>query len=248
MEDSIDAPGGLPKPNPAQALEITVFRNGEEILREGEHSPFFYALLSGRALVCHFGRKIRILGEHDIFGLESLLLKKPCCYTVLAMEKCRVARYGPDALDHLIRESPRMAQSLLVSTLTQLTQTTYFLIDRPQGLEDVRVEFFGDGQKIVEAGKSGREIYRLVSTQGGLQVTMHREEIARIDKPGEFFGCVAGLCEIPRQAAVTSIGESVVEVYSPEDLDLLIRDHPEVALRMMRAMMTRLAEADDGLA
>ncbi len=248
MDDSALTFDGDPAKNPARATEVTWFSNGDEVLREGEQTPFFFVILSGRVRLVQHGKKIRVLGEQDIFGLENLVFRKPSYYTALAMDRCRVAKYGPEALDHLIRESPRMVQSILMSTLHQLTQTSYFLMDSPNAMmmDVIRVGFFGDGQVIRDQNTRRAEFYRLVSTQGGLRVTMHGREIARIEKPGDFFGCVAGLTELPRQSCITSMGESVVEIYSYGDLDLLIRDYPDTARRIMRAMMLRLADSETG--
>ena len=45
-------------------------------------------------------------------------------------------------------------------------------------------------------------------------------------------------------AAITSIGESVLETYDLDDLDIIIRDHPEIARQMMRSLISCLAEAE----
>jgi len=246
MEDAVRSIGKITEPNPAQALEINAYECGERILEEGDESPFFFVILSGQVRLSQSGTKIRILGEQDIFGLESLILRKPSYYTVIALDKCRIAKYGAEALDHLIRESPRMVQCLLMSTLHQLTQTTYFLLD-PVGrfsIDDVRVCFFGDGDVVLDENWRGADFYRLVSTQGGLRVTIAGNEISRFEKPGEFFGRSAGLFNIPKHAAITSVGESVVETYNLDDLDIIIRDHPEMARQMMRSLIMCLAEAE----
>jgi CRP-like cAMP-binding protein len=246
MDDAVRSIGKNSEPSPAQALEINAYESGDQILGEGEESPFFFVILSGQVRLSHGGTKIRILSEQDIFGLESLVLRKPSYYTVIALDKCRIAKYGPEALDHLIRESPRMVQCLLMSTLHQLTQTTFHLLD-PVGrfsLDDTRVCFFDDGVVVLDENSRGGDFYRLVSTQGGLRVTIAGKEISRIDKPGEFFGRSAGLFNIPKHATITSIGESVLEVYDLDDLDVIIRDHPEVARRMMRSLISSLAEAE----
>jgi len=232
------------KPDPTQAIEVSVYEKGERILREGQDSPFFYVVLSGRASVSLAGKRIRLIGEQDIFGLENLFFRKPSYYTVFAIDECRIAKYGPDTLDHVIRNSPRMVQTLLVSTLNQLAQTTCFLVDKPEPSTGVRVGFFNDGDPVKDENSRITEIYRLVSTQGGLRVTMDGKEIARLNRPGEFFGCVAGLFELPRQATITSIGESILEIYDFDDLDLLVRDYPDAAWRVMKAMMLRLSGED----
>jgi CRP-like cAMP-binding protein len=246
MDEAVRSIGKSAEQSPAHALEINLHASGDLILEEGNESPFFFVILSGQVRLSRGGTKIRILSEQDIFGLESLILRKPSYYTVIAVDKCRIAKYGPEALDHLIRESPRMVQSLLMSTVHQLTQTTYFLLD-PVGrftLDDARVSFFDDGDLVLDQNSRGVDFYRLVSTQGGLRVTIAGKEIARFEKPGEFFGKSAGLFNIPKDASITSIGESVVETYCIDDLDLIIRDHPDVARQMMRALISCLAKAE----
>ena len=97
------------KKNPAQAIEVAVFERGGTILLQGQENPFFLVILSGRVMVSKNGKMIRMLGEQDIFGLESLLSKQPSHYTAHALQQCRVAKYGIETLDHLINESPRIA-------------------------------------------------------------------------------------------------------------------------------------------
>ncbi len=104
------------------------------------------------------------------------------------------------------------------------------------------MDFFSDGDVLVEEGAPDTDFFRLVSTQGGLKVTKAGREVSRIETPGEFFGEMAGLLKLPRQATVTSIGESVVERYGSDDLEVIVRDYPEVALQIMKNLVTRLME------
>lgn len=242
MENAEDMQDGMPKQDPAQAAEVTEYDQGDEILREGEASPYFLVILSGRVRISHSGRKIRILGEQDIFSLENLILNKPSDYSATALDKCRIAKYGPEALDHIIRKNPRMVGSLLKSTLNQLAQTTHAAVDRQESLDEGTVKFYGDGEIVIGPNSRGMEIYRLVSTQGGLQVRMGGKQFTRIDRPGAFFGHLAGLFQVPRQSTVVSVGESVVEIYDHDDLDMLIRDYPDAARRIMQAIMLRFAK------
>ena len=249
MEEALQQIDEQAEPKPIQAVEISSYRYGEEILREGEESPFYYAILSGQVRISHKGKKIRVLDEQDIFGLESCLFRKASYYSARSLSRCRIAKYGPEALDHIIRESPRMVLSLLVSTLHQLAQTTNNLLEDAQAfsMDDVGVTFFKDEEVIIEEGSRGAQFYRLVSSQNGLRVSIGGQEVSRIEKPGEFFGEIACLMDAPRQATVTSIGDSVVEVYSMDDLDVIIRDYPDVALQMMRTLVKRLIESNQRL-
>jgi hypothetical protein len=184
------------------------------------------------------GKKIRTLREQDIFGLENLLLKTPSSYSAEAFQECRVARYGPETLDHFIHESPRMIQNVLVSVLQQLNQTTSNLLDYPRDFmaDNGLICFYKDGELILDETSRGTDLYRLIATEGGLLVTVSGREVSRIDKAGEFFGfpiSCAGAC-------VRSIGDSVVEKYCTDDLDILVRNYPESAGQIMRMMIERL--------
>ncbi|MDA8306016.1 MAG: cyclic nucleotide-binding domain-containing protein [Deltaproteobacteria bacterium] len=224
--------------DPAHAIEVAVFQAGEEIIPQGVESPYFFVILSGQVVLRHDGKRIRTLGDQDIFGLESLLLKRPSHYAAQAVRKCRIAKYATENLDYLIGGSPRMVQNVLVSILRQLTRTALNLLEpSPESLAAAkeRIRFFSDGEAIVEEMDRGSALYRLISTAGWLQVTSEGREIMRISNPGEFFGVPI----LPRNACVRSIGQSAVEKYGAEELDIIIRDYPDSALKIMQAMIER---------
>jgi CRP-like cAMP-binding protein len=226
--------------HPAQALEMALYQKGQAIMTEGEQSPFFLVILSGQVVLIKGGKIIRTLDEQDIFGLESLLLKKPSYYAAYALQECRIAKYGPETLDHLIHESPRMIQNLLISILHQLTQTTFYLLDPPTPFQadEERICFFKDNQVIYDETSAGTELYRLISTEGGLRVTSGGTELTRIYKSGEFFGFPSSHANI----CISSIGESVVEKYGSDDLDIIIRDYPETARRIMSTLIEQVSD------
>lgn len=230
--------------NRLQAIQIRTYPYGKEIVREGDNPPCFFVVLSGQVRLSRRGKVILHLGDQDIFALEHLMLKKPCFYTATAMIESRIAAYGPEALDHLIRNSPRMTQNIMASVsrqLARLSQGATQTIDS-FSLEDVEVKFFSDGEVIIQEGTVGKEFYRLVSTQGGLRVSIKNKELSSITTPGEFFGEMAGILNLPRQATITSIGESVVEKYNLETMEVIIKDHPEIAHQMMQTLISRLIE------
>jgi CRP-like cAMP-binding protein len=223
----------------AKALAVSVFRAGEQIISQGAGCPYFFVILSGLVVLRQDGRKIRSLGEQDIFGLESLLLNRPSDYAAEAVEKCRIAQYAPEVLDYLMEQNPRMLQSLLFSILRQLKHTARNLLESPPltlAVARERFHFFSDGETIGQERESGQAaLYRLVSTGGFLQVTLAGREIARISRPGEFFGAPL----LPGKASVRSIGQSVVERYGAGELGIIIRDYPDSALQIMQTMIER---------
>ena len=249
MSDIVDRADENRPVHPSQAVSIRIYRSGEDVIREGEHFDGFFVALDGQVRIIQRGRKIRLLEPRDVFGLEGVLLKKPSPYVARTMGKTRIARYGSDALDHFIRQNPRMTRDILASAVTQLMQTSHNLSMEFNSfsLEDVRIDFFEDGAVILEEGTTGAEFFRLVSSQGGLSVSVKGGEVARIDKPGEFFGELAALLKLPRLATVTSIGESAVQMYRMDDLDIILKDYPEIALQIIRKLTVRPIDADSPL-
>jgi CRP-like cAMP-binding protein len=225
-----------------QALGLHSYRYGDEVVQEGSESPCFFVILSGQVKISKRGKFIRLLRDQDVFGLESILFKQYLPYSAKVMTTSRIASYAPEALDHFVRENPRMTASILTSTVDQLLQTTENLVqdEGTFALENARVDYYSDGDIIVQEGAPETDFFRLVSSEGGLKVTKAGKEISRIEKPGEFFGEMAGLLNLPRVAAVTSIGKSVIERYGFNDLDVIVRDYPEVALHIMRTLVIRL--------
>jgi CRP-like cAMP-binding protein len=236
--------GDMEQDSSLQALDVRDYPYGGVIVREGDDCTFFYVVLNGEVQVSERGKNIRVLSAHDIFGLESVVFRRPSSYTVRAITETRVATYAPDALDRFLRENPRMALSILSSLLHQLKDTTRTLADASSelALEGVRLSFYADGERIVEEGGRGKDFFRLVSSEGGLRVTSEGEEIAWIRNPGEFFGEMACFLNIPHQATVTSVGESAVEVYEFNDIELIAKDNPDLVLQMMRILVERLQD------
>ncbi len=223
--------------DPAQAIEVAIFQAGEQIIPLGFDSPYFFVILSGQVMLTQKGKRIRTLGELDIFGLESLLLRRPSHYRAEAVQKCRIAKYSPEILDYLIRKSPRMVENVLSSMVRQLTQTVGNLLEPPPETFEAkdRVLYISDGEEIRDDMDGGSALYRLISTEDRVQVTIEGRETMRITKPGEFFGAPI----LPRNASVRSIGQSVVEKYGADELDIIIRDYPDSAVRIMQSMMER---------
>jgi CRP-like cAMP-binding protein len=237
-------------PFAGHALDVRTFLYGEEITREGEDCPFFFVILTGQVRISQREKTVRLLSDLDVFGLENILLRHSSLYSSKTLCKSRIAVYGPEALDRFFGENQRMVKRVVVSLLHQLIETSFHLSRDFQTLYfgDGRVLFFKDGATITEEGSQGTDFYRLVTSQGGLSVSVGGKEVSRIEKPGEFFGEMAGLLQAPRQTTIKSIGESVVEAFSADDLDMIIRYHPRVALQMMRSLVFRFASVNSLLA
>jgi CRP-like cAMP-binding protein len=236
----------LPEPpvNAVHAQAVRTYRYGEFIIEEGGISSDFMVILSGQAQITCHGKKIRVGSDHDILGLENVLFKKASAVSAMALTQCRVAFYGPDALQYFLRSDSRMSERILRSVVQQLLQTTQRLVegDREFSLDDVKMMFFEDGEMIIQEGTHGNDFYKLISSEGGLSIRIQGKEIAVMKKPGQFFGEMETLLQLPRQSTVISMGQSVVQAYPCVQLPMMVETHPEVALKMIRDLASRLAD------
>jgi len=93
----------------ATALEIRTYGEDEEIIAEGEHSSHFYVVLSGNVKVTRHGRQLAILGERDVFGLESCFFNQPSSVSACSIDKTRIAMYDREAIEFILYERPQMS-------------------------------------------------------------------------------------------------------------------------------------------
>jgi CRP-like cAMP-binding protein len=153
--------------------------------------------------------------------------------------------YDRDAIEFILYERPQMSRGILLSILGQLTQTSQAAVREEAAVkaENVDMRFYGDDEVIIEEGATETDIFKLISTEQGLVVSKSGKEIGRIMNPGEFFGEMASLLNQKRSATITSKGNSVVQVYSADNLQDMIEEHPELAKRIIRTMAKRLSQA-----
>lgn len=229
----------------ATALEIRTYGEDKEIIAEGEHSNHFYVVLSGKVKIFCQGRQLAVLGERDVFGLESCFLNQPSSVSARSADNSRIAIYDRDAIDFILYERPQMNKGILASLLRQLAQTVQAAVreEAETKPENIDVRFYGDNEVIIREGASETDIFKLISTEEGLVVLKGGKEIGRITTPGEFFGEMASVLKQERSATIISKGSSVVQVYSADNIQDMIEEHPEIAKRIISTLAKRLSQA-----
>lgn len=234
------------KPKDISAIEVRNYEHGEWVIQEGEQRRLFYVILEGTVRIFSRGKSIRTLVEGDAFALESIFFKRPVNFSAKVIEGARIAIYGPQAAEYFLYHHQQMAERIIVSVLKQLEVTTDIAAgEEPKvSIEDPKLKFVENDEVIIEEGTIDTDIYRLVSSEEGLRVTKQGREIARINNPGEFFGEMASILKEQRTATITSIGKSIVQVYSGENIEELLEEHPEMAKKMIFTLANRLKEAN----
>ncbi len=232
------------------AMEVKEYKPGEIIIPEGEERDCFFVILKGEVTLSQNNKLIRVLKEDDVFGLESVFLKKPFTTTAKTITSARIAAYGIGLLRDLIYDHPALIEKILSSLVAQLEQTTQVAEENIElaKLIDFNEKVYQDGEIIIEEGSEGIDFYRLIETEGGLLITKGGKEIGRISEPGEYFGEMSSLLSQRRTATVRSIGRSVVQVFPGENLEAALEAYPSLAKKIIDTLAYRLAEASKKIA
>ncbi|HHO77054.1 MAG TPA: cyclic nucleotide-binding domain-containing protein [Deltaproteobacteria bacterium] len=236
------------EPRPIESVEVKEYRAGELIVREGASNKFFYAILQGEVQIYQLDKPIRILSDHDVFGLENYYRGIPYSTTAKATKTSRIATYESEYIEDIIYSKPGLVTMLLRSAFIQLEQTTAVAESNIPYSETINLDLreYEDGQTIIEDGTYGTEIYKLFQTEGGLEVVKKGVRIGLITKPGEYFGEMSFILNEPRGATIRSVGKSVVEVFPVQEggLERLILENPEIGNRIITTLAERLKQAN----
>jgi ATP-binding cassette subfamily B protein len=103
-----------------------------------------------------------------------------------------------------------------VGLLASLPGQTLALLAGRMQREDVRA-----GQAVVEEGEGGSRFYVVLS--GMLTVSQAAQGARRVLRPGDYFGEVAALADLPRTASVRALTPVTVASCDRETFDELVR-------------------------
>jgi signal transduction histidine kinase len=130
---------------------------------------------------------------------------------------------------------------ILQRAFPSLTEETLAYVAR-NGRE-VRV---AAGDRICEEGEVGDAVYLILS--GHVQVSKFLElgtqHLLNELFPGQFFGELALVEDVPRMASVDALEETVLLVITKDDFQDLLTRHPEAAMPIMRSIASRLRDSD----
>ncbi len=96
---------------------------------------------------------------------------------------------------------------------------------------------YGAGDDIVREGSSGTALYIVLSGEG--RVERGGEKLGAV-KAGDFFGELALIEEHPRSASVIAESETECLLFPAWEFTALLDEHPEIAVPIMRTLITRL--------
>ncbi|WP_291321019.1 cyclic nucleotide-binding domain-containing protein [Desulfonatronospira sp.] len=236
-----------------QDVRVLNIAGDTDIFVQGEPADHFYILLYGNVELLRGGHRVLHLGAGTVLGTETLL--KPgrgYLYTARARGEVRVARHGyQEFLDQAVSGTLLLRRVLdthikeienlwiRLESLLKEDQDYYF----PGGIRSC-----SPGEWVIHEGDQDDAIYRIVSSEQGLEVVKEDKVLALLREPGDFFGEMAAILGEARTAGVRSVGESILEVYPGDRLNQMIADYPGMSSRIINNLARRLASTTKKLA
>jgi CRP-like cAMP-binding protein len=216
----------------ARAGQRLSFPAGATLVAQGAQGDRFYALLDGQVSVhveaeSGLSRQVATLGAGDCFGEAALLgegrrlatVKADTAVTVLALGREAFTRLQgqlqADQLASVLRNSAALKKSAFFGSLPaeRLSSLAFQLTRRTVQA----------GQTLITRGEPGTECF-LVS-QGRFEVLGEGDAAVATLGPGDHFGEVALLRDVPRTATVRAAEEGVVLTLSRDEfLSAVVRD------------------------
>ena len=104
---------------------------------------------------------------------------------------------------------------------------------------------FSKGAILFREGDEGTEMFVLRTGKVAISKTAHGlEKVLSTLGPGEFFGEMSIITGKPRTATATVVEDAQILVFDQKTFEAMIRGSPEIAVRMVKTLAARLAEAD----
>ncbi len=230
--------------------KIQIFPGNNFLFSQGDVAKNVYFILEGRISIVRDSKRVLSLSSHNVVGLEGVYDSRGIYpYSALCDVETRAIVYPIEAIPEVFMENYMILEKILSSLSYQLS-SCWSLIGRteikPQG------NFFmgeiitvAQGEYVIKEGENTTDIYKIISTDEGLEVSKEGKVLTILKEPGQFFGEMAAILREPRTASVKSIGNSVLEVYSADALFSLLEDYPDLSFRIIKDLSKRLAAANE---
>lgn len=228
----------------ARAMRAQTVTAGTEVVRQGEPGTRFYVIASGAFEVLVNGTPVTRLRRGDYFGERALLNDAPRAATVVATESSRVywldRQVFSTTLAHDLDMRARLDAALAYRE--QVAGMPLFRDLSPTHLDLLLGQFVllmvEEGQDVVRQGDPGDRFY--VILEGTLEVERDGHVLAALG-PGEAFGEIALLLDVPRTATVRARDPVKLLTLSEGDFHDLLANYLDRADDLERLSHLRLA-------
>lgn len=208
-------------------LEEKRVSKGTEIIKQGDEGDYFYVVESGTVEFYVNNEMVNTSGAGSSFGELALMYNSPRAATVVAQTDCTLW-----ALDRLTFRKILLGSSfkkrlmyddLLKSMDVLKSLSTY---DRAKLADALDTKIYEAGDVIIREGDRGENFYLI--EYGACDVTKEKDGLVAQLKDHDYFGEVALLNDLPRQATVTATKRTKVATLGKSGFQRLLGPAVEV--------------------
>jgi CRP-like cAMP-binding protein len=216
----------------AGRVGLRTFARGQPVIRQGERATAFYVVRRGTFQVVEENpetgdeRALRVLGRGESFGELGLAEGRGRAATVRALEEAEAFEVDKAAYDHLLANMvhvPEFAPTLQAAL--ELRSIRCFALLEPDELGELlragEWRRIAPGEAVIEEGEAGDAFYAVGA--GQFDVLAGGSRVATLG-PGDFFGEVALLLDVPRTATVVARTPARVYRLDREGFDRLVAE------------------------
>jgi len=220
---------------------------GKYLFLQGTPADCAYNLMQGKVSLWKDGNRVSVLSSNNIIGWEGVYSSTGVYpYSVYVENQSRFYIFPQEKLPEMLLDNAKLGLQAYRSLGKQLNNLWEF-ISHPGQKSEVphflgKIENFHPGDYVIKEGEYTDQIYRIISTDLGLEVSKQGESINTLTEPGDFFGEMAAVLQEPRTASVRSLGESVLEIYPSQLLYNILSDYPELSYRLISNISRRLED------
>jgi putative peptide zinc metalloprotease protein len=227
---------------------------GEIIIRQGEEGDKFYIIKSGQVeiLIQREGGPVQIaalLARGDYFGEIALIKKVPRTATARAVADCSLLTLERADFELLMSQKVDLGPRI-----DRLLENRGFLVKLPLFSEFAPAQVamaasrliprrYQPGEAVITQGEMGDSFF--IIKEGRFDVWVEREgqksKVAALG-PGEYFGEIALLLDMPRTASVVSQGQGLVLKLHKDDFKSLLGEQLYFYKSLEQASSRRLKD------
>jgi putative peptide zinc metalloprotease protein len=233
----------------SKAFKTVYMAAGDTIVSEGESGDRFFLIQAGIALVtkraAYEDAVVGHLFPGDYFGELALLYDAPRNATIRCTTDMTVLELPQAAFDHLLRHSLTAVAGIEIGIemIQFLRPIPLFSSFGPQKLSELfrllHSMIYEEGSIIVTKGETGDRFYLVKS--GEVAVLSEADEEAEhmaILGPGEYFGEIGLLRDMPRTATIRAASNVELMVLERRDFEKLVSTH-EAATKYLNVVAGR---------
>jgi len=201
----------------AKKVHEVTYEPGDRIVRQGDPGDRFFAIRSGRVVVEHelpsgLLHEVAHLNPGDCFGETALLENAPRSATVRALTPVTVAVLSRSDFEAVVATLGGVDLTRLLRAAAALHKSGFFQRLPADRLSSLALRLVPRevkaGAEVVRRGEAGHELF-LVATGSFEVLDGEGKRIAEL-RPGDHFGEIALLRDVPRVATVRAIEDATV--------------------------------------